>query len=76
MADRYTRGWESVFPRHKGVRVGTLWTLRSDIEGDVTLSPYFDSENSIAQIDLLNDFIGLLTRERDLLIKEKYGEEK
>ena len=74
MTDRFTRGADG-FERHKGVRIGTLWMLTSDVDGDVTLSPYFDELDGIAQIDLMNDFIGLLQRERDALIKEVWGEE-
>lgn len=72
MADRFTRGIDDI--RHKGMRIGTLWT-NSEIDGDVTLSPYFDALDGIAKIDLLNDVIGLLDCERRHLIKEVWGEE-
>jgi len=75
MPDRFTRGGEG-FRRHKGVRIGTLWSMRGDIDGDVTLSLDFDNEDCIAKIDLLSDFIGMLTREHDLLIEETYRSKK
>ena len=72
MPDRFTRGGEH-FHRHKGIRIGTLWSMRGDVDGDVTLSLDFDNENNIAKIDLLGDFIGMLNRELDLLLEEEYG---
>lgn len=66
MADRFTKNWKG--ERHKGWRVGTLWGLKSDIDGDVTLSAEFDELYDTAKIDLLSDFIGLLERERDTLL--------
>ena len=75
MTDRFTRGGEN-FHRHKGARIGTLWSMRGDIDGDVTLSIDFDNNSNIAKIDLLGDFIGMLTREYDLLIEETYGVKK
>ena len=75
MPDRFTRGGER-FHRHKGVRIGTLWSMRGDIDGDVTLSLDFDDEDNIAKIDLLEDFIGMLRRELDLLLEEEYGEKQ
>ncbi len=63
MVDRFTRGYEG--ERHKGIRIGTLWDLKSDVDGDVTLSPAFYELGSLARMDLLNDVIGLLEKERD-----------
>jgi hypothetical protein len=68
MADRFTKNWTG--KRHKGYRVGTLWGLHSDIDGDVTLSLDFDDLSDTAKIDLLSDFIGLLDRERDTLLEK------
>jgi hypothetical protein len=67
MADRFTKNWAG--KRHKGHRIGTLWGLKSDIDGDVTLSLDFDDLYDTAKIDLLSDFIGLLDRERDTLLE-------
>lgn len=68
MADRFTKNWDH--ERHKGWRVGTLWCANWDVDGDVTLAPDFDDMSDTAKIDLLSDFIGLLNRERDTLLKE------
>lgn len=67
MADRFTKNWKG--KRHKGWRAGTLWCLKSDVDGDVTLSLEFDDLYDTAKIDLLCDFIGLLDRERDTLLE-------
>lgn len=67
--DRFTRGWDGS-RRHKGRRVGTLFTDQN-IDGDVTLTPFFDGLTPIEQIDLLQDFIGLLEREHDVLMAKR-----
>jgi hypothetical protein len=75
MPDRFTRGGEH-FHRHKGIRIGTLWSMRGDIGGDVTLSLDFDNKSKIAKIELLGDFIEMLNYELDLLLEEEYGVKK
>ena len=67
MADRFSMGWAGT--RHKGVRVGTLWTTRLEPDGDVSFSPYFDELDDVAKIDILGDIIGLLEREYDEMLK-------
>ena len=69
MPDRFTKGANG-FDRHKGARVGTLWS-NDVLDGDVTLHIDFDELNLVNKLDLLNDFIGLLERERDALIEEE-----
>jgi hypothetical protein len=63
--DRFSLGYDG--DRHKGRRIATLWTDDS-IDGDVTFSPYWDELTWTAKADLIGDIIGLLERERDLLI--------
>jgi hypothetical protein len=63
MTDSFTRGWDG--ERHKGTRLGTLWFTQPEIDGDVTLSSAFNDLGSLARMDLLNDVIGLLEKERD-----------
>jgi hypothetical protein len=70
--DRHTHGWDH--ERHKGRRAGTLWLDYSDIDGDITLATFFDTLSDVSKHDLLDDWIGLLTKERDLLHKKMYGE--
>lgn len=60
---RYTHGYD--YDRHRGRRIGTLWCSNVDIDGDVTLQLGFDQFDVIERIDLLNDVIGILERERD-----------
>jgi len=67
MADRFSRGWDG--DRHKGKRIATLWT-DGYIDGDVTFSSYFDELSTTAQIDLISDVIGLLERERKIIMDE------
>ena len=67
MVDRFSRGWNE--DRHKGKRIATLWTDGS-IDGDVTFSSYFDELSTTAQIDLIGDVIGLLERERKIIMDE------
>ena len=67
MADRFSMGWGG--KRHKGVRVGTLWTTKIEPDGDVSFSPYFDELSDVAKIDILDDLIGLLEREADEMKK-------
>jgi len=74
MVDKFTRGWDG--ERHKGIRLGTLWGATFDIDGDVTLSPAFYELGSLARMDLLNDVIGLLEKERDATwfdFEKEYG---
>ncbi len=75
MPDRFTRGGEN-FYRHKGARIGTLWSMRGDIDGDVTLSLDFDKEDVLTRMSLLIDFINALTRELNLLCEEERGGRK
>jgi|APCry1669189034_1035192.scaffolds.fasta_scaffold218882_2 hypothetical protein len=65
--DRFTLGYNG--DRHKGKRIGTLWT-NQDIDGDVTLTDFFDEQYDVAKIDILNDCIALLNRELELLLKD------
>ena len=67
MADRFTKGYNGT--RHKGVRAGTIW-MDSHVDGDVTLSIAFDELSDVAKIDILDDAIGLLRREQDLLLEQ------
>lgn len=68
MADKFTRDWNH--DRHKGIRMGTLWCARGDVDGDITLSPQFLAESAMARLDMLGDFIGLLNREYEATSKE------
>jgi hypothetical protein len=71
MSDRHTLGWDNGGQRRpKGVRVGTLWFNEPTEEGEVTLAEKFDTLDTVYRIDLLDDFIGLLTRERDELLRQ------
>ena len=63
--DRFTHGAAN-FERHKGIKIGTLYTNRS-IDGDVTLTPAFDELDAIEKVDILTDIIGLLRRELDTI---------
>jgi hypothetical protein len=63
MVDKFTRGWD--YKRHKGIRLGTLWVAPYDVDGDVTLSPAFYEHGALARMDLLNDIIGLLEKEKE-----------
>ena len=65
MTDRFSLGYDG--ERHKGKRVATLWTDDS-IDGDITFSPYWDELTFTAKADIIGDIIGLLERERDILI--------
>ena len=65
MADRFSRGWDG--DRHKGVRLGTLWFCKSDMEGEVSLSPAYDDLDVLSKMDLLSDVMGLLNREYEFL---------
>ena len=67
MVDRFSMGWAG--ERHKGVRVGTLWTTKAEPDGDVSFSPYFDELDDVAKIDILEDVIGLLECECDEMKK-------
>lgn len=71
MADRFTIGFKG--ERHKGERVGTLWNDKRNINGDVTLVEGFDELDDIAKHDLLDDWIALLTHERNVLHEKMYG---
>ena len=66
MVDRYTRGHEEI--RHRGTRMGTLWA-NYEADGDITISPYFDELDRVSKLDVLKDFIFLLEKERDVLIR-------
>lgn len=66
MTDRFTKNFEG--NRHKGIRMGTLWCSRSDVDGDVTLSAEFDEWEWIAKLDFLQDVIGLLSKEYNITL--------
>ena len=66
MVERFTKNFEGT--RHKGVRMGTLWCSRSDVDGDVTLSTEIDEWSQTAKLDFLQDAIGLLSREYDITL--------
>ena len=70
MTDRFA-GLDYKGTRSKGKRLGTLW-YSEHVEGDVTLAPLFDDLDFIARLDVLGDIIGLLQREYDLALKEKW----
>lgn len=72
MTDRFTNGWSG--HRHKGKRAGTLWCEHGDIDGEVTIAPWFDNLGNVAKLDLLEDWIGLLEKEADALRREMYEE--
>jgi hypothetical protein len=74
MTDRFA-GLDYEGDRHKGKRLGTLW-YSEHVEGDVTLAPLFDDLDRIARLDVLGDIIGLLQREYDLALEEKWAELK
>ena len=71
MTDRFSLAWEvDGLTRRKGKRMGTLWCLSDDIDGEVTFSVEgFDSLSELAKLDLLKDYIGLLTREYEFRLK-------
>jgi hypothetical protein len=66
MAERFTKNFEGT--RHKGVRMGTLWCSRRDLDGDVTLSTEVDEWDWIEKLDFLQDVIGLLSKEYDITL--------
>ena len=71
MTVRFSRGWDNGGQRRvKGIRVGSLWYSQSGEDGEVTFYGAFDELTSVLKIDLLDDFIGLLTRERDELLRQ------
>jgi hypothetical protein len=72
MTDRYTLGWDK--HRHKGDRMGSLWCIKNDVDGDVTLSEAYDELYSLAKLDLIRDWIGLLEREYTI-VYEKWQNE-
>jgi hypothetical protein len=79
MADRYTKGFDGTqgMERHKGIRIGTLYYSMNKESGDVTIAPMFDDLDSMCKVDIMDDIIGLLVREREELYKkyciESYG---
>ena len=66
MVERFTKNFEGT--RHKGIKMGTLWCSRSDIDGDVTLYTEIDEWSRTAKLDFLQDVIGLLSREYDITL--------
>lgn len=72
MPDRFTYT-KNEFDRRKGVRLGTLWYSKELEEGDVTLSEYFDSMPDESKLDVLNDIIGLLEKEREYIHDKLYS---
>jgi hypothetical protein len=80
MADRFTHPDDYTGDRCKGKRIGTLWYSENQDSGDVTVSEYYDSLDSIQKLDLLGDIIGMLNREYKVAQDEfhaeyaKYGE--
>ena len=71
MTDRFA-GLDYTGERHKGRRLGTLWYSESRAEGDVTLSPLFEKLGNMERLDALGDMIGLLQREYDAALAEKW----
>jgi hypothetical protein len=70
--ERFTLTEDNVsFNRHKGIRIGTLWCSKSDIDGDVTLNDEFDSLDRISKLDLLSDVIGMLRREYNIILNTR-----
>ena len=70
--ERFTQTEDDVyFDRHKGIRIGTLWCAKSDIDGDVTLNDVFDDMDRIEKLDLLKDIIGLLEREYNITLNNR-----
>lgn len=65
--ERFTLTNDS-FARHKGIRIGTLWCSKNEIDGDVTLNDEFDSLHRIEKLDLLSDIIGMLQREYNIIL--------
>lgn len=49
--------------RTKGRRMGSLWYSETSAEGDVTFLAAFDEYSTLARIDMLTDWIGMLKRE-------------
>jgi hypothetical protein len=70
MPDRFTRGLGDCY-RNKGARIGTLWSAKKEVLGDVTLSLDFDKEDVLTRMSLLRDFINALTRELNLVCEEE-----
>lgn len=71
MTFRFSRGWDNHGQRRvKGIRVGSLWYSPSHEDGEVTFYGAFDELTDVMKIDLIDDFIGLLTRERDELLRQ------
>ena len=69
MADVFTTNWDG--ERHKGARMGTLWTSKDYPDGDITLSPEFMSRDRVTQLDMLKDWIGLLERHYDAVLEDR-----
>jgi hypothetical protein len=80
MADRFTHPDDYTGDRCKGKRIGTLWYSENQDSGDVTVSEYYDSLDSLQKLDLLNDILGMLNREYKVVQNDfhaeyaKYGE--
>jgi hypothetical protein len=66
MADRFTRGWDG--ERHKGTRIATIYAKNG--EADATIAPVFDFMEHLERCDLLQDAIGLLTREYEKCVSD------
>ena len=60
--------------RSKGVRFGTLWADYDSAEGEVTITFEFANQDSLMKADILNDVIGLLTREYEDAMQKFWGE--
>jgi len=71
MTDRFA-GQEYAGERHKGRRLGTLWYSENRAGGDVTLAPLFEELGNMERLDALGDMIGLLQREYDAALAEKW----
>jgi hypothetical protein len=71
MTDRFA-GLDYDGERFKGRRLGTLWYSENRAGGDVTLSPLFEELGNMERLDALGDMIGLLQREYDAALAEKW----
>lgn len=67
MSDRFTRGYEG--KRHHGERIATATWDAENGECDVTIAPLFDELSDVEKLDALNDAIGLLEREYDIILE-------
>ena len=57
--------------RYRKGKIGTLWWNGELGEGDVTMSADFLQQDWLTKADALQDFIGLLEREYNKILKSK-----